>query len=53
MKMGQRKLTKEERSRRDADDLEKLNRAADELNLEAEDVLEYTAFDRLFEEGQD
>jgi metal-responsive CopG/Arc/MetJ family transcriptional regulator len=38
-----RYLAAEERAKRDARELELLNKAADELNAEAEDVLQYQA----------
>jgi metal-responsive CopG/Arc/MetJ family transcriptional regulator len=39
-----RYLTEQARARIQAHDLEQLNRAADELNAEAADVLDYQAF---------
>jgi hypothetical protein len=44
-------LSQRERAAANARDVEKINRFADELNAEMQDVLAYQSLDHLWEEG--
>ncbi|SPE22093.1 hypothetical protein SBA2_10033 [Acidobacteriia bacterium SbA2] len=44
-------LSQRERAASNARDVEKINRFADELNAEMQDVLAYQSLDHLWEEG--